>query len=139
MQNGFFADFYFWAAGFFRGFSRRDFFSSFLWEKCPEKSSRKITEKILQYLYNKKSSDTLLQIGWGKNWGSKEGYWGQSKRGRGKRRNSYAIQVKFCSIIAQLCAIVEHRDPEKQGEVLGNQLFMVNYYVAFYELLRRLV
>ena len=30
-----------------------DFFSSFLWEKCPEKSSRKIPEKILQNLYNK--------------------------------------------------------------------------------------
>ena len=52
-QNGFFADFYFWAAGFFRGFSRRIFFSSVLWEKCPEKSSRKIPEKILQNLYNK--------------------------------------------------------------------------------------
>ena len=40
----FFADF---LAGFFF------FFSSFLWEKCPEKSSRKIPGKILQNLYNK--------------------------------------------------------------------------------------
>ena len=30
-----------------------DFFSSFLWEKVPEKSSRKIPGKILQNLYNK--------------------------------------------------------------------------------------
>ena len=30
-----------------------DFFSSFLWKKCPEKSSRKIPGKILQNLYNK--------------------------------------------------------------------------------------
>ena len=52
-QNGFFADFYFWAAGFFRGFSPRIFFFSFLWEKCPEKSSRKIPGKILQNLCNK--------------------------------------------------------------------------------------
>ena len=39
-QNGFFADFYFWAAGFFRGFCRRIFFPSFLW--------RKVHRKILQ-------------------------------------------------------------------------------------------
>ena len=30
-----------------------DFFSSFCWKKCPEKSSRKIPGKILQNLYNK--------------------------------------------------------------------------------------
>ena len=30
-----------------------DFFSSFLWEKCPEKFTRKIPRKILQNLYNK--------------------------------------------------------------------------------------
>ena len=51
-QNGFFADFYFWAAGFFRGFCRR-IFSRFCGKKCPEKSSRKIPGKILQNLYNK--------------------------------------------------------------------------------------
>ena len=51
-QNGFFADFYFWAAGFFRGFSRR-IFSHFCGKKCPEKSSRKIPGKILQNLHNK--------------------------------------------------------------------------------------
>ena len=38
-QNGFFADFYFWAAGFLRGFSRRTFSPHFCGKKCPEKSS----------------------------------------------------------------------------------------------------
>ena len=52
-QNGFFADFYFWAAGFFRGFCRRSFSPHFCAKKCPEKSSRKIPGKILQNLYNK--------------------------------------------------------------------------------------
>ena len=52
-QNGFFADFYFWAAGFFCGFSRRIFSPHFCGKKCPEKSSRKIPGKILQHLYNK--------------------------------------------------------------------------------------
>ena len=47
-QNGFFADLYFWAAGFFRGFCRRIFFSEFCGEKGSEKSSRKIPGKILQ-------------------------------------------------------------------------------------------
>ena len=52
-QNGFFADFYFWAAGFFRGFCRRIFSPHFCGKKCPEKSSRKIPGKILQNWYNK--------------------------------------------------------------------------------------
>ena len=52
-QNGFFADFYFWAAGFFSRIFSPDFFSSFFWEKCPEKSSGKMPGKILQNLYNK--------------------------------------------------------------------------------------
>ena len=52
-QNGFFVDFYFWAAGFFRGFCRRIFSPHFCGKKCPEKSSRKIPGKILQNLYNK--------------------------------------------------------------------------------------
>ena len=52
-QNGFFADFYFWAAGFFRGFCRRIFSPHFCGKKCPEKSSKKIPGKILQNLYNK--------------------------------------------------------------------------------------
>ena len=57
-QNGFFADFYFWAAEFFRGFSRRIFSPHFCGKKCPEKSSRKIpaksskiyTTKILRHI-----------------------------------------------------------------------------------------
>ena len=48
-QNGFLADFYFWAAGF----CRRIFSPHFCGKKCPEKSSRKIPDKILQILYNK--------------------------------------------------------------------------------------
>ena len=52
-QSGFFADFYFRAAGFFRGFCCRIFSPHFCGEKCPEKSSRKIPGKILQNLYNK--------------------------------------------------------------------------------------
>ena len=52
-QNGFFADFYFWAAGFFRGFCRRTFSPHFCGKKCPEKSARKIPGKILQNLYDK--------------------------------------------------------------------------------------
>ena len=44
--------FFFWAAGFFRGFCRR-IFSPFCGKKCPEKSSRKIPGKILQKLYKK--------------------------------------------------------------------------------------
>ena len=54
-QNGFFADFCFWAAGFLRGFSRRIFSPHFCGKKCPEKSSRKIPGKTLQKLYRTKS------------------------------------------------------------------------------------
>ena len=47
-QNGFFADFNFWATGFLRGFSRRIFLLIFVGiKKCPQKSSRKIPGKIL--------------------------------------------------------------------------------------------
>ena len=56
-QNGFFADFYFWAAGFFRGFYRRIFSPLFCGKKCPEKSSRKIPSKIT----TTKIPDTFLQ------------------------------------------------------------------------------
>ena len=52
-QNRFLADFYFWAAGFLRGFCRRIFSPHFCGKKCPEKSSRKIPGKILQNLHNK--------------------------------------------------------------------------------------
>ena len=52
-QNGFFADFYFWPAGFCRGFSHRIFSPHFCGTKWPEKSSRKIPGKILQKLHNR--------------------------------------------------------------------------------------
>ena len=53
-QNGFFADFYFWAVGFSHGFCRRIFSPHFFCvKKCPEKSSRKIPGKIRQNLHNK--------------------------------------------------------------------------------------
>ena len=53
-QNGFFADFYFWAAGFFRGFCRRMFLLVFVGKrsqkippgKSPAKSSKIYTTKI---------------------------------------------------------------------------------------------
>ena len=58
-QNGFFADFYFWAAGFFRGFSRRIFSPGKSAQKnppgkSPAKSSKIDTTKI---------PDTFLQRG----------------------------------------------------------------------------
>ena len=37
-QSGFFADFYFWAAGFLRGFSRRNFLLIFVREKVHRKN-----------------------------------------------------------------------------------------------------
>ena len=52
-QNGFFTDFFFLATGFFRGFYRRMFSPHFCGKKCPDKSSRKITGKILQNFYDK--------------------------------------------------------------------------------------
>ena len=52
-RTDFFADFYFWAAGFFRGFCRQIFSPHFCGKKWPEKLSRKIPAKILQNLYNK--------------------------------------------------------------------------------------
>ena len=52
-QNGFFADFYFWAAGFLRGFCRRIFSLHFCGEKVPRKILQEIPGKILQILYDK--------------------------------------------------------------------------------------
>ena len=59
-QNGFFADFGFLAAGFFRGFCRRIFSPHFCGKKCPEKSFRKIPGKISKS-YTIKIPDTFLQ------------------------------------------------------------------------------
>ena len=66
-QNGFFADFYFWAAGFFRGFPRRIFSPHFCGKKCPEKSSRENPRENPPNFVQQKSSNTFLQIGRGKN------------------------------------------------------------------------
>ena len=85
-QNGFFADFYFWAAGFCRGFCRRIFSPHFCGKKCPEKSSRKIPDKILQILYNKNprqfSAFNCFGV-WGVLWGQ-EGHNFSSKRNDAK-------------------------------------------------------
>ena len=50
---------------------------------------------------------------------SKEGYWGQSKRGHGKWRNSCAIFTQYFNYVKLLrnyCARVAPRNPEKQGK-----------------------
>ena len=52
-QNGFFRGFFFLSRRIFSRIFSPDFFSSFLWEKIPRKSSRKIPGKILQNLYDK--------------------------------------------------------------------------------------
>ena len=52
-QNGFFVDFYFWAAGFSRGFSRRIFPPHFCGKKYPEKSSRKIPKNPPKFIQQK--------------------------------------------------------------------------------------
>ena len=65
-QNGFFADFYFWAAGFFRGFYRRIFFLLIFVGKVPRKILQENPRENPPKFIQQKSSDTLLQIGWGK-------------------------------------------------------------------------
>ena len=62
-QSEFFADFYFWAAGFFRGFSRLDFFSSFLWEKVPRKHPPGKSPAKSSKIFTTKIPDTCLQRG----------------------------------------------------------------------------
>ena len=64
-QNGFFADFYSSAAGFFADFVA-DFLSSFCGKKCPERSSRKIPGKVLQ-IYTAKIPNTFLERSQAKN------------------------------------------------------------------------
>ena len=65
-QNGFVADFYFWAAGFFRRFCRRIFSPQFCGKKYPEESSRKIPAKSSK-ICTTKIPDTFLQRGRAKN------------------------------------------------------------------------
>ena len=65
-QNGFFADFYFWAAGFFRGFLAGFFLLIFVGKsaqknppgKSPQKSSKIYTTKILRHI----SAEWLGQV-----------------------------------------------------------------------------
>ena len=61
-QNGFFADFYFWAAGVFRGFSPGVFLQIFVGKKVPRKILQENPGKVLQSLQNKNPP-----IGRGKN------------------------------------------------------------------------
>ena len=70
-QNGFFAELYFEPPDFSSHFVAG--FPSFLWEKCPEKSSRKIPGKILP-ISTTKIPDTFLQRGRANN-GSRNNGW----------------------------------------------------------------
>ena len=62
-QNGFFADFYFWAAGFFRGFRRRIFSPHFCGKSAQEIPPGKSPAKSSN-IYTRKIPDTFLQRGW---------------------------------------------------------------------------
>ena len=57
-QNGFFADFYFWAAGFFPRIFSPDFISSFLWEKVPRTILQENPRENPPKFIPQKSSDT---------------------------------------------------------------------------------
>ena len=68
-RTDFWRMFFFWAAGFSRGFSRWTFSPHFCGRKCPEKSSRKI---LLQNLYSKNPPTHFCRLagqsgggGWG--------------------------------------------------------------------------
>ena len=89
-------DFYFWAAGFFRGFCRRIFASHFCGKKSPEKSSGKIPGKILQNLYNKNPPDTFLQ------------------RGRAKISNSAVSSEVVAECVAELKTSLEFSEEKIQ-------------------------
>ena len=52
-QNGFFADFFVWAADFFADFVADIFLLVFVWKKVHRKILQEIPGKILQNLYNK--------------------------------------------------------------------------------------
>ena len=62
-QNGFFADFYFWAARFFSRILSPDFFSSFLWEKSAQKNPPGKSPAKSSKIYTTKIPDTFLQRG----------------------------------------------------------------------------
>ena len=77
-QNGFFADFYFRAAGFFRGFSRRIFPLIFVGKSAQKNPPGKSPAKSSKF-YTTKIPDTFLQRGRADK--SKGGSAGGSKRG----------------------------------------------------------
>ena len=62
-QNGFFADFYFWAAGFSSRIFSPDFFSSFLWGKSAQKNPPGKSRSKSSKIYTTKIADTFLQRG----------------------------------------------------------------------------
>ena len=64
-QNGFFADFYFWAAGFFRGFRRRILSPHFCGKSAQKNPPGKSPAKSSK-IYTAKIPDTFLQRGWAK-------------------------------------------------------------------------
>ena len=86
-------------------------------------------------LNSAKTSDVARMSLWSGRF-SKEGYWGRSKRGRGKRRNSCAI-VQLCSTIAQLLRNSCASKPLKTRGSAWQPASFGNYCVAFYELLLR--
>ena len=61
-QNGFFADFYFWAAGFFRGFCRRIFLLILVGKRAQKNPPGKSPAKSSK-IYTTKIPDTFLQRG----------------------------------------------------------------------------
>ena len=60
-QNGFFADFYFWAAGFFRGFCRRVFFFLIFVGKVPRKILQENPRQNPPKLIQQKSPTTFCR------------------------------------------------------------------------------
>ena len=64
-QNGFFADFYFWAAGFFRRFSLFGFFLLIFVGKVPRKIHSENPRENPPKFIQQKSSNTFLQIAQG--------------------------------------------------------------------------
>ena len=78
-QNGYFRRFPFLSRRIFSRILSPDLFSSFSWEKCPEKSSKKIPGKILQNLYNKNPRHISAEGPGQQN--SAPGKWGRPRRG----------------------------------------------------------
>ena len=62
-QNGCFADFHFWAAGFFRGFYRRIVSPLFVGESAQKNPPGKFSKKSAQ-IYTTKIPNTFLERGW---------------------------------------------------------------------------